>query len=71
MVEKSGAKYQQKVGFPSMDVSSLELGHTGGSKFMDDDGRAKRTGIYIFYIYIIWFISLDSCFIEAKLWILR
>lgn len=53
MVEKSGAKYQQKVGFPSMDVSSLELGHTGGSKFMDDDGRAKRTGIYIFYIYII------------------
>lgn len=54
MVEKSGAKYQQKVDFPSMDVSSLELGHTGGSKFMDDDGRAKRTGIYIyFYIYII------------------
>ncbi|KAH7680780.1 Amino acid transporters domain-containing protein [Dioscorea alata] len=44
MVEKSGAKYQQKVGFPSMDVSSLELGHTGDSKFMDDDGRAKRTG---------------------------
>jgi hypothetical protein len=28
----------------AMEVTSMELGHTAGSKCYDDDGRLKRTG---------------------------
>jgi hypothetical protein len=28
----------------AMEVTTMELGHTGASKCFDDDGRPKRTG---------------------------